>query len=57
VLTRQRDGNVEVSHICGSEVSGDEEDRRRRGLQEKSSKKRVSDAIARAGRDEERGPG
>jgi len=40
VLTRQRDGNVEVSHVCGSEVSGDEEDRSRtRELQEKNSTK------------------
>lgn len=40
MLTRQRDGNVEVSHVCGSEVSGDEEDRSRtRELQEKNSTK------------------
>lgn len=40
MLTRQRDGNVKVSHVCGSEVSGDEEDRsRKRELQEKKSTK------------------
>ena len=39
VLTRQRDGSVQVSHVCGSEVSGEEDRSCKRELQEKNSTK------------------